>query len=160
MPTLTGGLPDDTPTLTQGLQEAPATTPERPVIRLTDEIREFIVRSLACYETPSQVAAAVHEVFGIAVSRQLVYKYDPNGSKPPAQRWIDLHAATRAKFLTDLAGIGVAQKVVRLAMLDRFAQHADENDRFTEAAAFLEQAAKECGGIYDRGRRPPRSAAP
>jgi hypothetical protein len=151
-PTLTGGLPE-TSTLTLSLPDAPAPTGERPTIRLTDEIREFIVRGLACYDTPSQVAAAVREVFGITVSRQLIYKYDPAGSKPPAQRWIDLHAATRARFLAELAEIGVAQKVVRLAMLDRFAREADDNDDFSEAAAFLEEAAKECGGFYERRKR-------
>jgi hypothetical protein len=151
-PKLTGGLPDVS-TLADDLQGAPAPTGERPTIRLTDEIREFVVRSLARYETPSQVAAAVREVFGIEVSRQLIYKYDPAGSKPPAQRWIDLHAATRARFLAELAEIGVAQKVVRLQMLDRFAREADDNDDFSEAAAFLEQAAKECGGIYERRKR-------
>ena len=151
-PTLTGGLPD-APTQTGGLQDAAAPTGAKPPIRLTDEIREFVVRSLARYETPSQVAAAVRAVFGIEVSRQLIYKYDPDGSKPPAQRWIDLHAATRARFLAHLAEIGVAQKVFRLKMLDRFAREAEENNNCMAAARFLEQAAKECGGVYERRKR-------
>src|SRR5438309_3743548 len=122
---------------------------EESMANLTDEIKEFIVRGLARYDTPSQVAEAVKAQFGIAVSRQQVFAYDPEGSRPPAPRWIALHAATREKFLSDVAGIGVAQKAVRLRMLDRWAREADERHFTTVAATFLEQAAKECGGIYE-----------
>ena len=114
---------------------------------LTDEIKTFIVKGLACYDTPSQVAEAVKAMFGLEVSRQQVYVYDPGCSQPPAQRWRDLHAATRAKVLDAIAEIGIAQKVVRLRMLDRFANRADENNQMERAAAFLVQAAKECGGF-------------
>jgi hypothetical protein len=125
---------------------------------LTDEIKAFIVRGLARYETPTRVAASVEAQFGVAIDRRQVYAYDPAGSRPPAQRWIDLHAATRAKFLAAVAEIGVAQKLVRLRMLDRFANRADENNQMERAAAFLVQAAKECGGFYERFQRPNRVA--
>ncbi len=125
---------------------------------LTDEIKTFIVRGLARYETPTRVAASVQAQFGIAIDRRQVYAYDPAGSRPPAQRWIDLHAATRAKFLRAAAEIGVAHKVVRLRMLDRFANRADETNYTQRAAKFLEQAAKECGGFYERYARPKAAA--
>jgi len=126
---------------------------------LTDEMKAFIVRGLARYETPARVAASVQAQFGIAIDRRQVYAYDPAGSRPPAQRWIDLHAATRAKFLEAAAEIGVAQKVVRLRMLDRFANRADEANQWERAARFLVQAAKECGGFYERFARPKGGAA-
>jgi hypothetical protein len=80
------------------------------------------------------------------------------GSRPPAQRWIDLHAATRAKFMQAAAEIGIAQKLVRLRMLDRFANRADEENKMSLAAGFLAQAAKECGGFYERYQRPKAAA--
>jgi hypothetical protein len=126
---------------------------------LTDEVKAFIVRGLARYETPTRVAASVQAQFGIAIDRRQIYAYDPAGSRPPAQRWIDLHAATRAKFLEAAAEIGIAQKVVRLRMLDRFANRADENNQWERAAAFMAQAAKECGGFYERYARPKGEAA-
>jgi len=43
-------------------------------------------------------------------------------------------------------------------MLDRYANRADENNQMERAAAFLVQAAKECGGFYERYQRP-RAAA-
>ena len=126
---------------------------------LTDEIKAFIVRGLARYETPTRVAALVKAHFGIEIDRRQVFAYDPAGSRPPAQRWIDLHAATRAKFVDAIAEIGVAQKVVRLRMLDRFANRCDETNSMERAARFLDQAAKECGGFYERFQRPKTSAA-
>ena len=129
------------------------------ISNLTDEIKAFIVKGLARYDTPSQVAEAVREQFGIAVSRQQVFAYDPAGSRPPATRWVELHAATREKFLRDLAEIGVAQKAVRLRMLDRYARRAEANNFPHQAAEFLVQAAKECGGIYEsRKSAPPPKA--
>jgi hypothetical protein len=60
----------------------------------------------------------------------------------------------------ELSKIGITQKVVRLRMLDRYANRADENNQMGRAAAFLVQAAKECGGFYARYQRPKAAAAP
>jgi hypothetical protein len=119
---------------------------------LTDEIKTFIVKGLACYDTPSQVAEAVKATFGIEVSRQQVYVYDPNCSQPPAQRWRDLHAATRQALLRELAEIGIAHRAVRLRRLDRLASRLERNS-VAMALKCLEMAAKECGGMYEN-RRP------
>jgi hypothetical protein len=116
-------------------------------------MKAFIVRGLARYETPTRVAASVQAQFGIAIDRRQVFAYDPAGSRRPAQRWINLHTATRAKFMRATAEIGIAQKVVRLRMLDRFANRADDANQMERAAAFLVQAAKECGGFYERFQR-------
>jgi hypothetical protein len=131
------------PTLTGRLQNGDSMS------TITDEIKEFIVKGLACYDTPSQVVDAVNVHFGVTVSRQQVYRYDPGCYEPPAQRWIDLHAATRAAFLRQAAEIGVAHKAVRLRMLDRLATRCERNS-VALALASLEQAAKECGGIFER----------
>jgi hypothetical protein len=94
-------LPDasDGPATQTGRRQDQKTKPV-----LTDEVKAFIVRGLARYGTPTRVAASVQAQFGIAIDRRQVYAYDPAGSRPPAQRWIDLHAATRAKFLEAAAG--------------------------------------------------------
>jgi hypothetical protein len=119
---------------------------------LSDEIKEFIVNSLACFDTPSQVAEAVRANFGIEVTRQQVHEYDPACSRPPAQRWIDLHAATRRALLSEAAEIGIAHKMVRLRILDRLT-HRCERNGVALTLACLELAAKECGGFYEN-RRP------
>jgi hypothetical protein len=124
-----------------------------PMSTLTDELKEFIVKRLACDDTPSQVVEAVYVNFEITVSRQQVHRYDPNCAQPPAQRWRELYAATRQAWLREVAEIGIAQKAVRLAMLDRMARRMMANNRIDRTLACLEQAAKECGGMYEN-RRP------
>src|SRR5581483_7693341 len=100
---------------------------------LTDEMKTFIVRRLACFDTPSEVAEAVKSTFNVALTRRHVYAYDPKCSQPPAPRWRALHAATRAAFLSELAEIGVANKAFRLRALDRMVHHAMKH-RFSETA--------------------------
>jgi hypothetical protein len=148
-------IPDRPTRFTQGLQneESKAARPT-----LTYEIKEFIVKGLACYDTPSQVAEAVNLMFGVTVSRQRVYRYDPGNPRPPAQRWRDLHAATRQALLREHAEIGVAHRAVRLRRLDRLASRCERNN-VTTALKCLEMAAKECGGMYEK-RRPVALQAP
>jgi hypothetical protein len=124
-----------------------------PMPTLNDEMKTFIVKRLACYETPSRVAEAVKANFDIEISRQHVYAYDPDSSPVIGQRWKDLHSETRRVWLHEVAEIGIAQKSVRLAMLDRMARNMMANNRIDRTLACLEQAAKECGGMYEN-RRP------
>ncbi|MDQ7247779.1 DUF2280 domain-containing protein [Dongia sedimenti] len=119
---------------------------------LTDEIKTFIVKGLACYDTPSQVAEAVKAEFNIEITRQHVYAYDPNASQHMAPRWRALHAATRAALLRELAEIGIAHRAVRLRRLDRLASRSERNNVLTALKCF-EMAAKECGGMYEN-RKP------
>ena len=119
---------------------------------LTDDIKAFIVRGLGRYETPSEVAEAVYATFDVRVTRQQVHKYDPACAEPPAPRWRELHAAARKAFLNEVADVGVAHKAVRLRLLDRMTHTALANRYDLKAAYFLEQAARECGGMYDRRR--------
>jgi hypothetical protein len=101
----------------------------------------------------AKVADDVKEKFDVEVTRQHVHRYDPACAQPPAPRWCELFTATRAAFLADLAEIGVAHRNVRLRMLDRLACRAEVNKFSTLTANLLDQAARECGGFYDRKPR-------
>jgi hypothetical protein len=116
---------------------------------LTDEIKEFIVRGLARFETPSEVAEACKLNFGVELTRRHVSAYNPKCSQPPAQRWQDLHAATRAAFLSELAEIGIAHKAFRLRALDRMVHDAMRRNYPVIAQSLLEQAEKESRGMFD-----------
>jgi hypothetical protein len=131
--TLTGRLPNEG---------------QRPT--LPEEIKVFIVKGLACFDSPSEVVEAVYETFGIKISRQRVYRYDPANGQAPALRWRALHAATRQTFLQETAEIGITHRMYRLRILDRLVHYALENHYRDDAAAYLAQAAKECGGFYER----------
>jgi hypothetical protein len=119
---------------------------------LTDEIKEFIVKGLACYDSPTFVADSVRDNFGIEITRQQVHEYDPACVRRPAQRWCELFAVTRAAFLAEAASIGIANKIVRLRRLDRLASRCERNS-VALALICLQTAAKECGGMYENRRR-------
>jgi hypothetical protein len=77
---------------------------------LTDPQKLFIVRALACFDTPSQVAAAVREEFGIEVDRRRVQEYDPTkvGSRGLGKRWVAIFHETRKAFLEDVSTIPIS----------------------------------------------------
>lgn len=117
---------------------------------LNNDIKAFIVQSLACFDTPSQVAEAVKNEFGITVSRQQVEGHNPTkqSSKGLAKRWVALFEDTRARFREDMADIPIANRSYRLRALGRMAERAEAMKNMALAAQLMEQAAKETGGSY------------
>jgi len=122
---------------------------------LSDDVKTFIVQQLACFDTPSVVAEAVKTEFEITVSRQAVHAYDPTKKAGVglSDKWRTLFGETREKFLAEAALIGIANKNVRLRMLDRMARSAETRGNIAMAAAMCEQAAKEMGGAYTNQRK-------
>jgi hypothetical protein len=83
--------------------------------KLSDEQRCFVVMALACYDTPSAVAAAVKEEFGVVISRQAVQAYDPTkvAGKDVAKPWRDLFKTTRPTIPIIRGGRGDAVALQR-----------------------------------------------
>jgi len=117
---------------------------------LNNEVKSFIVQALACFDTPSQVAASVKEEFGIEVSRQQCEQHDPTkrAGKDLAKRWVTLFHDTRKRFREDTAEIPIANRSYRLRMLGRLVEKAESSRNARLALQVLEQAAKECGDVY------------
>lgn len=123
--------------------------------KLTDPIRAFIVRGLACFDSPTQVSNAVKDEFGIAVPRELVQKYHPErvASRGLAKRWRVQFAVQRQAFLRVVAEIPIANQAVRLRTLQRQLERAERINNPVLVLQILEQAAKEIGGAYGDRRR-------
>ncbi|WP_122761209.1 DUF2280 domain-containing protein [Pseudomonas viridiflava] len=121
---------------------------------LNPDIKTFIVQALACFDSPSQVAAAVKANFGVTVSRQQVEVHDPTkrSSKGLAKRWVTLFEDTRAGFRETMIEVPVANRAYRLRALGRMVEEAEERGHLAQAAKLLEQAAKECGDMYTARR--------
>ena len=117
---------------------------------LKAECKIFIVQSIACYETPTQVVESVRERFGIEITRQQVESHDPTkvSSNGLAQKWVDIFNATRERFRKETSDIPIANKAYRLRVLDRMAVNAERMKNYGMTADILEQAAKEVGGVY------------
>lgn len=131
---------------------------------LKDDVKAFIVQALACFDKPSQVAAAVKEEFKIEVPRQQVESYDPTkyAGRALNLKWRTLFEDTRKRFREETAEIGIANRAARLRALDRMADKAESKGNLPLAMQLIEQAAKEVGDIYVNRRldapRPPAGA--
>ncbi len=117
---------------------------------LKPEIKAFIVQSVACFDTPSQVVESVLKEFGIQITRQQVEQNDPTkvSGKGLAKKWSDLFNTTRARFLNEISDIPIANKAYRLRVLQRMATTAENMKNMGMTAQLLEQAAKEVGDVY------------
>lgn len=117
---------------------------------LKGEVKAFIVQSLACFDTPSQVVESVKKEFGLAIPRQQVESHDPTkaNGKGLAQKWVDMFNATRERFQSEISDIPIANKAYRLRVLDRMVTRAEAMKNMALAASLMEQAAKEVGDAY------------
>lgn len=117
---------------------------------LSNEVKAFIVQALACFDTPSQVAAAVREEFGLEVTRQQCESHDPTkrSGKDLAKRWVTLFEDTRARFREETAEIPIANRAYRLRALGRMVEKVEGMRNYGLALQILEQAAKEVGDVY------------
>ncbi|MGO0650666.1 DUF2280 domain-containing protein [Citrobacter freundii] len=117
---------------------------------LKGEVKAFIVQSLACFDTPSQVVEAVKKEFGITIPRQQVESHDPTkaNGKGLAKKWVEMFNETRERFQNVISDIPIANKAYRLRVLDRMATRAEGMKNLALTAEIIEQAAKECGDAY------------
>lgn len=124
---------------------------------LKDEVKRFIVQALACFDTPSQVAEAVKQEFGLEVGRQQCAAYDPTKyvGRGLSAKWRAVFEDTRARFREETAEIPIANRAYRLRALGRMAEKAENMKNMALTAQLLEQAAKEVGDVYVNRRLEP-----
>jgi hypothetical protein len=122
---------------------------------LSDEVKMFLVQSLARFDTPKQAVAGVKERFDVVLDRRQVQKYDPTNANGNDELGVALKAVffeTRKRFLEQGADIGVAHKVMRLRRLERYLNLLEDRDNLLGAMQALKQAAKECGDAFTNTR--------
>lgn len=122
--------------------------------KLKDDVKTFIVQSLACFDTPSIVVEAVRKEFGESITRQSVEGYDPTKKAGAnlAEKWRLLFEETRKTFLEDTASIAISHRAVRLRALQRMADKAETQGNMVLASSLLKQAAEEVGNAYTNRR--------
>ncbi|HGY3367660.1 DUF2280 domain-containing protein [Citrobacter freundii] len=122
---------------------------------LKGEVKAFIVQSLACFDTPSQVVELVKKEFGLSITRQQVESHDPTkaNGRGLAKKWVELFNETRKRFQTEFSDIPIANKAYRLRALDRMMTRAEGMKNMALAASLMEQAAKEVGDAYSNKQK-------
>lgn len=88
---------------------------------LKEPVKIFIVQSLACFETPQQVADAVQQRFGIEVDRRQCEGYDPTKytGRNLSKKLKDLFERTREDFKQNIEDIPIANKVFHFKELQK-----------------------------------------
>lgn len=122
--------------------------------KIPEEVKIFIVQSLACFDSPSSVAASLKAEHGIAITRQAIESYDPTktAGRRLSPKLTAIFEATRDGFVEDLSKIGISHRSVRMRILDRMANKAEERGNSVLVAQLLKQAAEEMGGAYTNRR--------
>lgn len=122
--------------------------------KLDDEVKAHIVQGLACFDTPSQVAASVKATYGITVSPQQVEAYDPGkrAGQRLSEKWKTVFEAARQAFIDDASQIPIAHRSTRLRALWRMASLAEGKGNLALAANLHKQAAEEMGNAYTNRR--------
>ncbi len=116
--------------------------------RINKKVKLFIVRMLAEFETPTEAAKAVKEIFNVDVTPQQCEAYDPTKKigKDLSQEFRDLFFVCRRKANEELEAIPIANKRYRLQLLQGLADKYPDNPMLIPR--FAEQAAKEMGNQY------------
>lgn len=121
---------------------------------LKDDVKLFIVRALACFDSPTEVCRQVKDEFGIEVTKQQVSLYHPERrvGKDLSEKWRTVFAETRKNFLDDVSTIPIASQAFRLRALNRMFERVSATANTALAAQLIEQAAKESGGSFTNRR--------
>ena len=128
--------------------------------KLTREQKIHVVRRLAAYDGPAEIARDLKKRFGIEITRQAIMQYDPTKGSECAEEWADLFRALRREYMDDKADrAGKSRRVERIVLrtvevlADRilkgvdaegrkmFAKRPDDitdDDRIAALQAFLE----------------------
>ncbi|CZT29847.1 DUF2280 domain-containing protein [Pseudomonas cerasi] len=124
---------------------------------LRSEVKAFIVQALACFDTPSQVVAAVKIEFGIEITRQQCESHDPTkfAGQRLGKKWAELFHTARKRFREETTEIPIANRAYRLRAMNRFVERAEGMKNISLAMQILEQAAKEVGDAYVNRRVEP-----
>jgi hypothetical protein len=115
---------------------------------LKEPVKIFIVQSLACRDTPQEVADQVLQEFGVKIDRKQCQLYDPTkvAGKNLSKKFVELFNRTRADFDAGLIDIPIANKHYRLK---QYQKHLEKNARNTVMSLnIMKQAAQDLGGQF------------
>jgi len=114
---------------------------------LKEPVKIFIVQSLACRDTPQEVADLVKQEFDIEIDRMQCSSYDPTkvAGRNLSKKYVQLFNDTRQKFDDGLIDIPIASKYYRLK---QYQKQLEKTKNAKTILKILEQAAKDVGGQF------------
>jgi hypothetical protein len=120
---------------------------------LTNQQKAWIVGAFARFDGVAEVCRSFKDEYGLDLSKSHALAYNPGGaSYRGAPKWHDLFERERKAFLDNVSAIGIANKTVRMARLEKLCVIAMERKNVKLAAELMEQAAKEMGEVFTNRR--------
>jgi hypothetical protein len=123
--------------------------------RLTIKQQLFLVDQFATFASPAEALTAFAETFGFAIEHCHAAKYNPDTASG-----LGMAVALRARFderrqafIDQVDAIPIAHRAYRIRRLHEMEQEARRDGDRKQAAALIEQAAKELGGGAAHGNR-------
>jgi len=120
---------------------------------LTEEQKIFIVRRLACFHTPTEVAEDVKEEFGIEIAREHVRSYNPLQVEV-AEKWREIFDTVRKAYREQVLDVPIANERYRLQERQFWYEREKgrKNPNPAVAQEILDQAARDTGGAFTSRR--------
>lgn len=117
---------------------------------LTRQAKLFIVTRLACFDAPSVVAKALKAELGVTASNSAIERYNPTlvQGKSLSDELKKVFEVTRNRFLRETTEVPIANKAVRLRLLQQMVDNAQSKGNTQMVSSLLEQAAKEVGDAF------------
>lgn len=118
--------------------------------QLTDVHKEFIVKRLAAFYTPSVICQQLVAQFGLKCNENDILANDPTTSVVSPELFI-LFRTEREKILTDPSSDPYTDQKARLVLLGHMVDCYKNNNRLPDARAVLKQIAEELGVVGGKG---------
>lgn len=96
---------------------------------LKEPVKIFIIQSLACRDTPQEVADLVKQEFDLILDRSQVALYDPTKrrGKNLSKKYVQLFEKAREDFDAGLIDIPIANKFYRLKEIQKMYDDSGKN---------------------------------
>jgi hypothetical protein len=86
-------------TLLQGTPDGQAARARRPNHKLTEPQKDYVIRRLAAYDTPTEIQRDLREKFGVEITRQAIETYDPTRRPDCGKQSADVFFGARGALL-------------------------------------------------------------
>lgn len=119
---------------------------------LKEPVKIFIVQSLACFETPQQVADSVEEIYKIKIDRKQCHSYDPTkyAGRNLSKKLKDLFERTRKEFKTNIEDIPIANKAFHFKELQKMYDEWGTNKFMKQTVLKQAQGLLQSGGAVGK----------
>lgn len=120
---------------------------------LKEPVKIFIVQSLACFETPQQVADSVEEIYKIKIDRKQCHSYDPTkyAGRNLSKKLKDLFERTRKDFKANIEDIPIANKAFHFKELQKMYDEWGANKFMKQTVLKQAQGLLQSGGAVGKG---------